>query len=108
MKLSCQGADYGFAIPRRQRNREIQLAWRARYDAAITLAAPGAAPVGLGSTGNPVFDVPAPMLGIPALALPLLSADGPPLGLQVMGFSGEDARLFAIAAAIRDWLAAAR
>jgi Asp-tRNA(Asn)/Glu-tRNA(Gln) amidotransferase A subunit family amidase len=48
------------------------------------------------------------MLGIPALALPLLSADGPPLGLQVMGFSGEDARLFAIAAAIRDWLAAAR
>jgi Asp-tRNA(Asn)/Glu-tRNA(Gln) amidotransferase A subunit family amidase len=89
MKLSCQGADYGFAIPRQQRNRQIQLAWRR----ATTLL---------------VFNVPAPMLGIPALALPLLSADGPPLGLQVMGFSGEDARLFAIAAAIRDWLAAAR
>jgi len=30
-----------------------------------------------------------------------LSADDLPLGLQVMGFAGEDARLFAIAAALR-------
>ena len=84
------------------------LASRARYDAAITLAAPGAAPVGLGSTGNPVFNVPASMLGIPALALPLFSIDGLPLGLQVAGFAGQDAKLFAIAAAIRDLLAEAR
>ena len=49
-----------------------------------TLAAPGAAPVGLGSTGNPVFNVPASMLGIPALSLPVLSAEGLPLGLQIM------------------------
>ena len=101
-------ADYGAAIARRQRNREIHARLAARYDAAITLAAPGAAPVGLGSTGNPVFNVPASMLGIPALSLPLLSADGLPLGLQIAGFIGEDARLFAIAAAIRDLLAAAR
>jgi Asp-tRNA(Asn)/Glu-tRNA(Gln) amidotransferase A subunit family amidase len=33
-----------------------------------------------------------------------LSADDLPLGLQVMGFAGEDARLFAIAAALRDLL----
>src|ERR1051325_2644351 len=37
----------------------------ARYDTAIPLAAP----VGLGSTGNPVFNVPASMLGILALSL---------------------------------------
>ena len=79
----------------------------ARYDAAITLAAPGAAPVGLGSTGNPVFNVPASMLGIPAVSLPLLSIDGLPLGLQIAGFVGEDASLFAVAAAIRDLLGAA-
>jgi Asp-tRNA(Asn)/Glu-tRNA(Gln) amidotransferase A subunit family amidase len=100
-------ADYGAAIARRQRHREIHARLNARYDAAITLAAPGAAPVGLGSTGNPVFNVPASMLGIPAVALPLLSVDGLPLGLQVAGFAGQDARLFAIAAAIRDLLAEA-
>jgi Asp-tRNA(Asn)/Glu-tRNA(Gln) amidotransferase A subunit family amidase len=94
-------ADYGAAIARRQRSREIHARLAARYDAAITLAAPGAAPVGLGSTGNPIFNVPASLVGIPALSLPLLSAGGLPLGLQVMGFAGEDARLFAIGAAVR-------
>jgi len=101
-------ADYGAVIARRQRNREIHARLNARYDAAITLAAPGAAPVGLGTTGNPVFNVPASMLGIPAVALPLLSIDGLPLGLQVAGFAGQDAPLFAIAAVIRDLLAEAR
>lgn len=101
-------ADYGAAIARRQRNREIHARLAARYDAAITLAAPGAAPLGLGSTGNPVFNVPASMLGIPAVSLPLLRADGLPLGLQIAGFAGEDAPLFTVAAAIRDLLAATR
>jgi Asp-tRNA(Asn)/Glu-tRNA(Gln) amidotransferase A subunit family amidase len=98
-------ADYGDAIARRQRSREIHGRLAGCYDAAITLAAPGAAPVGLGSTGNPVFNVPASLLGIPAISLPLLSAEGLPLGLQIMGFASEDARLFALAAAIRDLLA---
>ena len=101
-------ADYGAVIARRQRNREIHARLAARYDAAITLAAPGAAPLGLGSTGNPVFNVPASMLGIPAVSLPLLRADGLPLGLQIAGFAGEDAPLFTVAAAIRDLLAATR
>src|ERR1700726_5009421 len=83
------------------------LALRRDYDAAIVLAAPGAAPVGLGSAGNPVFNVPASMLGIPAVSLPLLSIEGLPLGLQIAGFVGEDASLFAVAAAIRDLLGAA-
>jgi Asp-tRNA(Asn)/Glu-tRNA(Gln) amidotransferase A subunit family amidase len=101
-------ADYGDAIARRQRNREVYARFTGRYDAAITLAAPGAAPVGLGSTGNPVFNVPASMLGIPALSLPVLSAEGLPLGLQIMGFAGQDAGLFAIGAAVRDLLGAMR
>ena len=87
-------ADYGGAVARRQRSREIHACLAAGYDAAITLAAPGAAPVGLGSTGNPVFNVPASMLGIPALSLPVLSADGLPLGLQVMGFCWRGRRSF--------------
>jgi Asp-tRNA(Asn)/Glu-tRNA(Gln) amidotransferase A subunit family amidase len=99
-------ADYGGAIARRQGNREVHARLAGRYDAAITLAAPGAAPVGLGSTGNPVFNVPASMLGIPALSLPVLSAEGLPLGLQIMGFASQDAGLFAIGAAVRDLLGA--
>src|SRR3954452_11718291 len=98
-------ADSGAVIARPQRNAKIPARLNARYAAATTLAAPGAAPVGLGSTGNPVFNVPASMLGIPAVALPLLSIDDLPLGLQVAGFAGQDARLFAISAAIRDLLA---
>ena len=47
------------------------------------------------------------MLGIPAVSLPLLSIGGLPLGLQIAGFVGEDASLFAVAAAIRDLLGAA-
>ena len=93
-------ANYGAAIARRQRSREIHARLAARYDAAITLAAPGPAPIGLGSTGNPIVNVPGPLLGIPALSLPLLSADDLPLGLQVMNFAGEDAWLFAIGAAL--------
>src|SRR5262249_38601974 len=58
--------EYGAAITARQRNREIHARLAGHYDAAITLAAPGAAPVGLGSTGNPVFNVPASMLRTPA------------------------------------------
>src|SRR5438552_3533334 len=100
-------ADYGAAVAVRQRNRETHARLAARYDAAITLAAPGAAPVGLGSTGNPMFNVPASMLGIPAVSLPLFSIDGLPLGLQIAGFAGEDASLFALAGAVREVLGAA-
>ena len=53
---------------------------------------------GSGSTGNPVFVVPASMLGIPAISLPVLSDGGLPLGLQLMGFADQDAALFSVAA----------
>jgi Asp-tRNA(Asn)/Glu-tRNA(Gln) amidotransferase A subunit family amidase len=97
-------ADYVAAIVQRQRSRDIHTRLAARYDAAITLAAPGPAPLGLGSTGNPVFNVPASLLGVPAVSLPLLATEGLPLGLQVIGFADGDARLFATAAAIRQLL----
>lgn len=43
------------------------------------------------------------LTGHPALTLPLLTADGLPAGLQLVGRKGEDARLIAVAA----WIAAA-
>ena len=53
----------------------------------FTLAAPGAAPVGLDWTGDPIFVVPASLLGTPALSLPVLEAESLPLGLQIIGFN---------------------
>ena len=56
------------------------------------------APEGLGSTGNPEFNVPASLLGVPAVSLPLFELNGMPLGLQVVGYHDRDADLFAAAA----------
>jgi Asp-tRNA(Asn)/Glu-tRNA(Gln) amidotransferase A subunit family amidase len=97
-------ADYGAAITQRQHIRQLHHGLAARYDAAITLSAPGPAPVGLGWTGDPSFVVPGSLLGVPTVSLPLLMAEGMPLGLQVIGFTGADARLLEIAAALRDLL----
>ena len=77
---------------------------RARFDALadchdgmVALAATGAAPVGLGYTGNPGMNVPASLLGVPAISLPLLADEGLPLGVQFVGRRGQDAGLMALA-----------
>lgn len=65
-----------------------------RFDAIVTPAAPGEAPEGLESTGDPVFCTPWTYLGLPALSLPLLAGpSGLPLGVQLVGAAGQDARL---------------
>ena len=65
-----------------------------RFDALLTLPAPGQAPLGLGATGNPVFCTIWTLCGTPAVTLPLMEgADGMPLGVQLVGPKGDDARL---------------
>ena len=88
-----------------------------RYDAAQTLArncrrtladvfldcdvllapsAPGAAPAGLGMTGDPVFNRIWTLLRTPCVNIPVaFSADGLPVGLQVIGAFGTDAQTLA-------------
>jgi Asp-tRNA(Asn)/Glu-tRNA(Gln) amidotransferase A subunit family amidase len=64
------------------------------FDAIVTPAAPGEAPRGLGSTGDPIFSTLWTYLGTPAVTLPLLqSPAGLPLGVQLVGRRGGDARL---------------
>jgi Asp-tRNA(Asn)/Glu-tRNA(Gln) amidotransferase A subunit family amidase len=63
------------------------------YDAILTPAAPGEAP-GLETTGNPIFCTLWTYLGTPAVTLPLMQSDsGLPLGAQLVGRRGNDARL---------------
>jgi Asp-tRNA(Asn)/Glu-tRNA(Gln) amidotransferase A subunit family amidase len=69
-------------------------------------AAPGAAPIGLGWTGNPVFAVLTSLLGVPSLSLPVCEDDSLPLGLQLIGFTDRDADVFSVARAIMALLTA--
>jgi Asp-tRNA(Asn)/Glu-tRNA(Gln) amidotransferase A subunit family amidase len=96
--------DYRFDIADRDQRRAVHSVLAGEFDACITLSATGAAPVGLNSTGNPVFAAPGSMLGVPAISLPVLDDGGLPLGLQLLGYAHRDARLFATAAAVLEVL----
>jgi len=64
------------------------------FDAILTPAAPGEAPHGLETTGNPIFCTIWTYLGTPAVTLPLLQSEaGMPLGVQLVGRRDGDARL---------------
>jgi Asp-tRNA(Asn)/Glu-tRNA(Gln) amidotransferase A subunit family amidase len=75
------------------------------YDAILTPAAPGVAPKGLASTGDPAFCTLWTLTGLPALSLPLL-VDGSdlPLGVQLVGPAGRDGRLLRTATALLEML----
>ena len=100
--------DYRALLAEREAIRAEYARLAADCDAAVTLSAPGPAPVGLASTGNPVFNVPGTLLGVPAVTLPVLAVDGLPLGFQAIGYVNGDAALFSAAAWMRDLLAPAR
>jgi len=69
-----------------------------RYDAILAPAAPGVAPRGLQSTGSPRFCTLWTFAGMPALNVPILTgASGLPLGVQLVGRRGDDARLLRLA-----------
>lgn len=64
-----------------------------RFDAILCPAAPGPAPAGLEATGSPVFNGLWTYMGMPALSLPLLTADGMPMGVQLVGARHADGAL---------------
>jgi Asp-tRNA(Asn)/Glu-tRNA(Gln) amidotransferase A subunit family amidase len=65
-----------------------------KYDAIVTPAARGEAPASLDTTGDPAFCSLWSLCGAPAVSLPLLEGpNGLPVGVQLIGRWGDDARL---------------
>jgi Asp-tRNA(Asn)/Glu-tRNA(Gln) amidotransferase A subunit family amidase len=65
------------------------------FDAILTPATAGEAPVGLDATGSPAFCTIWTLAGVPALTLPILQGpSGMPLGAQIVSAKGDDGRLF--------------
>jgi Asp-tRNA(Asn)/Glu-tRNA(Gln) amidotransferase A subunit family amidase len=72
-----------------------------QIDLWISPSAPGPAPQGLESTGDPIMNLPWTQVGFPALNLPSgRNADHLPLGLQLIGRWNDDELLLAWAAEV--------
>jgi Asp-tRNA(Asn)/Glu-tRNA(Gln) amidotransferase A subunit family amidase len=88
-------------------NRALDMVFE-RHDAVITPATASEAPVGLESTGSPIFCTIWTLCGMPAITLPVLTgAHGMPLGVQLVGAKGDDARLLRTAGRLASLLARA-
>ena len=74
------------------------------FDAILTLSAPGRAPTGLGSTGDPRFNRLWTLMGVPCVGVPV-PGEGPPLGVQVIARFGDDGRALAVARMVERALA---
>ena len=69
-----------------------------QWDAVLTPATQGVAPLGLDSTGSPMFCTIWTLCGVPAISLPILRGeDGMPLGAQLVAAKGDDANLLRVA-----------
>lgn len=62
-------------------------------DAWVSPAAPGPAPEGLDTTGDPVMNLPWTHAGLPTVSLPAGDVGGLPVGVQVAAGFGDDERL---------------
>ncbi len=100
-------ADYHEALAGRE---AAQAAWARALevvDGALMLSCPGPAHVWAGDrpgetpmtrpTGDAVFNTPSSILFAPAVSMPLMGVGGLPVGAQVMGGPGADARVTAFA-----------
>ena len=89
-----RAVDYNRALDGATRLNSILDAFFEEYDAIVTPAAIGVAPVGLESTGSSGIVTTWTLCGVPAISLPLLQGEGGmPIGVQLVGQRGDDARL---------------
>jgi Asp-tRNA(Asn)/Glu-tRNA(Gln) amidotransferase A subunit family amidase len=103
----------GLKLPESDYRRDRETVARAKQEMAavfrhtpviLTPAAPGPAPRGLGSTGDPKMNAPWTALGTPAVTVPM-PVTGLPLGLQITADYGHDARVLEAAVRVERVLA---
>jgi Asp-tRNA(Asn)/Glu-tRNA(Gln) amidotransferase A subunit family amidase len=87
---TISAADYDSARRTASRARQSLGEFMRDIDAILTPSAPGAAPRGLGSTGDPVFNRLWTLMGTPCVNVPGLSEGDLPLGVQIVGAFGRD------------------
>jgi len=98
---AAHGVDYSLALDRQSLFARGLDEIFEDFDVILTPAAPGEAPVGLDSTGNPAFSTLWTFAGMPSISLPLLQGEaGLPLGVQLVAAKGDDGRLLRTA----NWL----
>jgi Asp-tRNA(Asn)/Glu-tRNA(Gln) amidotransferase A subunit family amidase len=82
--------DYDKARRTASRGRQILADTMADHDVVLTPSAPGAAPYGLGATGDPAFNRLWTLMGAPCVNVPGLYENELPLGVQIVGRFGRD------------------
>jgi len=99
--------DYQMLLLHRAQAQAAHAAAAPLADAAITLSCPGPAtpwsgdrhgePLAPRPTGDAVFNTGSSMLFAPCVSMPLMSVGGLPVGAQVVGLPGQDARMTSVA-----------
>ena len=88
---------YRRAAARREELRARHRALAGKVDGFITLAHIGPGQKGQPKVGTPWYNDASSAIGAPTFNLPLLAVEDLPLGVQLMGFEGEDEALAALA-----------
>ena len=82
--------EYDAARRTASRARRVLADTMAEHDVILTPSAPGAAPHGLGSTGDPMFNRLWTLMGAPCVNVPGFYENELPLGIQIVGRFGRD------------------
>jgi Asp-tRNA(Asn)/Glu-tRNA(Gln) amidotransferase A subunit family amidase len=98
-------AEYDESLRRLQECRAALAGVFDGLDALLVPSAPGEAP-DVATTGDPIFNRVWSALGVPAITVPAgAGSSGLPLGVQVVGLPGQDAKVLACAAWVEQALA---
>ena len=94
--------EYANAKTAQSQLRQSVVPYLSQYDALLTIPANGEAPLGLISTGDPMFCSLWSFLGLPAITMPIAkSHHNLPLGLQLVGKMAQDQLLLQTAKTVQ-------
>jgi amidase len=93
----ANAAGYAQSVAKAEARRKDLAALMRDIDAFLVIAAPGEAPVGLGSTGDATFSTFWSLLQVPCVTLPTSRGpSGMPIGVQLVGRRDRDEELLAV------------